>query len=176
MEYPHPYESLAYAAHLSFRDAHGLEAVFDCYQLLRVVAPEMNEITHRIWGTGDQLHAYYSPSTEPPTAIALNGTHMLVSKLKRPARRGDIIEIHSTRRIHHAFKGQDCKWEYVPFSPTEKARVAIRFPIGREPAGISVGATPGSRTPFVRRPAVKDLVFNVADPSIGSTYRVEWSW
>lgn len=143
----YPYQSLVYSARLSFGDAHGLDAVFDCYQLLRVLVPDLREITHRVWGAGDQLQAYYSPSTELPTVVDLDGQHLLISELKQPARRGDVIEVRSTRRIYHAFKDQDCMWEYVPYSPTDKARVSIRFPIGREPEGISVATTPGLTCP-----------------------------
>lgn len=42
----YPYELLAYVVRVSFRDAFGLEAVFDSYQRIRVLSPEMRSGPH----------------------------------------------------------------------------------------------------------------------------------
>jgi hypothetical protein len=172
----YPYESLAYTARLSFKDAYGLDAMFECYQRLRVLSPEISCVSHRIWGEGDQLHEFTSVNAQLVHQTRMDGKDVLVSALDKPAKRGQVIELYSIRRIHHAFKGERLWWEYVPFSPTERARVSISFPIGREPEAISVSASPGSASPFVRRPATKELTLAVSSPTIGATYRAEWSW
>jgi hypothetical protein len=106
----------------------------------------------------------------------MDGRQVLVSTLKRPAKRGHEIEVYETRHIHHGFKGKREGWEFMPFTPTENARIAISFPVGREPQAISVGASSGARTPFVSRPGTKELVFSVKSPVLRSLYRVDWSW
>jgi hypothetical protein len=170
------YESLAYVARLSFKDAHGLDALFECYQRLRVLDDQLRFVTHRLWGTGDQLYDYISTNTQLVQQARIDGKVVLVSTLKEPAKRGQVIELYSTRRIHHAFKDRRAWWEYVPFSPTEHARVAISYPIAREPEGISVSMSRGARAPSVLRPAMKELVTRIDAPTLGATYRVDWSW
>lgn len=172
----YPYESLGYVARLEFRDAHGLDAVFHCYQRLRVLAPELFCVAHRIWGDGDQLAGLASPPIASMQQIGPSDRSTVVSTLRRPARAGDEIEIHSIRHIHHAFKDNREWWEYAPFTPTERARVSIRFPIARTPEAISVSASPGARSPAVQRPATKDVSFTLNSPTVGSLYRIEWSW
>ena len=172
----YPYESLSYVARLSFKDAYGLDAQFECYQQLRVLDDELRFVTHRLWGTGDQLHDYFSTNTGLVQHTRIDGKEILVSTLKEPAKRGQVFELYSTRRIHHAFKDTSGWWEYVPFSPTRRARVAIRYPIAREPEGISVSMSRGARAPVVQRPGTKYLVTTVDAPTLGSTYRVDWNW
>lgn len=172
----YPYESLSYMARLEFKDAHGIDARFHCYQRLRVLAPELSFVAHRIWGSGDQMNDYAAPRTHVVRHVREDGREVVVSALDTPAQRGDIIELHSIRRIHHGFKGERESWEYVPFTPTERARVSISFPIAREPEAITVSASPGSASPLVRRPATKELTVAVSSPTIGSLYRIEWSW
>lgn len=173
----YPYITQAYVARLSFRDAHGLDAVFHCYQRLRVLAPELRHVVQEIWGDGDQLNGYVSAGAEPTHHARLNGRDVVLSKLTQPARAGDEIELYSTRRIHHAFK-DDTRfyWEYSPITPTARARVAIGFPLGREAEAVSVGTSLGSRTPHVSRPATKELITTVDDPTLRSIYRMSWSW
>ncbi len=172
----YPYESLLYMARLSFKDLHGLDAQFECYQRLRVLTDELRFVTHRLWGAGDQLHDYVATNTLLVQQARIDGKVVLVSTLKTPAKRGQVIALYSTRRIYHAFKGERMWWEYVPFSPTARARVSISFPIGREPEAIAVSASPGSASPFVRRPSTKELTLAANSPTIGSTYRTEWRW
>ncbi len=172
----YPYQLEAYVARLSFRDAFGLEAILACYQRLRVLAPELRDVTHHVWGKGDQFSAYASVPTDAVQVAEANGKSVIISTLRTPAKYGDIVEIHSSRRIHHGFKEKREGWEYMPFTPTENARIAINFPIGKEPQGITVGASRGSKTPFVTRPATKEIVLNIKSPSLGSLYRIDWSW
>lgn len=170
------YQSLSYVARLEFRDAHGVEAIFHCYQRLRVLTQELACITHRIWGSGDQLQSFVSANSDLAHQFNNGEKDVLVSTLRRPAHAGDEIEIHSTRRIHHAFKAEREFWEYVPYSPTEQARLAISFPIGREVQALSVSTSAGASSPSVTRPATKEIIMRVRDPQIGALYRVEWSW
>ncbi len=172
----YPYELLAYVVRLSFRDAFGLEAVFESYQRLRVMAPELHFVTHHIWGKGDQLKSYCSTPTELAEVAQLQGKQVLISALKKPAGRGDEIEIYTTRTIHHGFKEEREGWEFMPFNPTENARIAIRFPIGKEPENVHVATSHAARMPFVARPGTKELVMTVKSPPIGSLYRIDWSW
>lgn len=172
----YPYESLMYAARLSFKDAYGLDAMFECYQRLRVLSPEISCVSHRIWGGGDQLHELTSLNAQLVHQARVDGKDVLVSALDKPAKRGQVIELYSTRRIYHAFKEERESWEYVPYSPTARARVSISFPIAKEPEGISVSVSPGSASPFVRRPGTKELTLAVSSPTIGAAYRTEWSW
>lgn len=171
-----PYEILAYVVRVSFRDAYGLDAVFDSYQRVRVLSPELHAITEHVWGKGDQLKSVISTPTKHTQVAEVNGRHVLVSTLKTPARCGDEIELYTSRQIHHGFKERYEGWEFMPFTPTQKARIAINFPIGREPEDITVGASSGARTPFVARPGTKELILNVSSPSVGSLYRIDWSW
>lgn len=171
----HPYETLAYVARLSFRDAHGLEAVFDWYQRIRVLTPGLRFVLQEIWGGGDQLKDYVSTSADPIHHARLNGRDIVVSKLKQPANVGDEIELYSTRRIHHAFKdGDRFYWEYTPITPTRRARVAIDFPLGREPSQLQVAASPASRSPQVTRPGTMQLITTVDHPTLRSLYRIDW--
>lgn len=174
MEYP--YESLMYTARISFKDAYGLDAIFECYQRLRVLSPEVSYVSHRIWGAGDQLHEFTSPHARVVHRARVDGKDVVISALDEPAKRGRVIELYSVRRMYHAFKGDRESWEYVPYSPTERARVSISFPIAKEAEGISVSASPGSASPFVRRPGTKELTLAVSSPTIGATYRADWSW
>ena len=75
-----------------------------------------------------------------------------------------------------SFKGDHGAWEYKPFTPTERMRMAISFPIARDPQGISVAATPGASTPFVKRPGTGELLFTIDSAVPGSLYRADWSW
>jgi len=170
------YELLAYVVRVSFRDAYGLEAVFDSYQRLRVLAPELRSITHHVWGKGDQFKSVVTTPTELADIAEVGGRSVLVSTLKKPARYGDEIEVYTTRQIHHGFKERREGWEFMPFTPTQKARIAINFPIGKEPEGITVGGSPGARTPFVTRPGTKEIILNISSPAVGSLYRINWSW
>ncbi|MEX2246939.1 MAG: hypothetical protein WEC75_09645 [Dehalococcoidia bacterium] len=172
----YPYETITYLARLSFRDAHGLDAVFDRYQRLRVLAPELATITQRVWGDGDPLHSFFSPSAELIDQRHEQGKHRLTLALNKPASRGDEIEIYSTWRIHHGFKDRHGAWEFGPSTPHASARVAIRFPIGREPEGVTVDASTGTGSPFVSRPGTKELILNIKSPAIGSLYRIDWDW
>lgn len=172
----YPYESLSYIARLEFKDAHGLEALFHCYQRLRVLAPTLSSVAHRIWGNGDQMNTYAAPGTHVLHQFREDGRNAVVSSLDAPAHAGDIIELHSIRRIHHGFKSDREYWEYVPFTPTANARIAISFPIAREPENLSVNSSPGAPSPWVARPGRKELLLKVVNPSIGSVYRTEWSW
>ncbi len=172
----HPYELLAYVVRVSFRDAYGLEAVFDSYQRLRVLSPELHAITQHVWGKGDQLKSVVSTPTDLAHVREVDGRQVLVSTLKKPASYSDEIEVYTSRQIHHGFRERREGWEFMPFTPTEKARIAINFPIGKEPEGITVGASAGARTPFVARPGTKEIILNVSSPTIGSLYRIDWSW
>ena len=172
----YPYELLAYVVRVSFRDPYGLEAIFDSYQRLRVLSPELHAITQHVWGKGDQLKSVVSTPTDLAHVAEVDGRQVLVSTLKKPARRNDEIEVYTTRQIHHGFKEHREGWEFMPFTPTDKARIAINFPIGKEPEGITVGASAGARTPFVARPGTKEIILNVSSPTIGSLYRIDWSW
>lgn len=173
----YPYECLAYVARLSFRDAHGLEAVFDCYQRLRVLGRDLRFIENEIWGDGDQLNRYVSTGATPILVRSTPAKTTVTSRLDSVHHYGDEVEIYSTRRIHHAFKGDErYYWEYKPLSPTERARISISFPVGREPTAIAVGATVGSRSPETRRPGTKELVTTVSLPTLNSLYRMSWSW
>ncbi len=172
----YPVELLAYVVRVSFRDAYGLEAVFDSYQRVRVLAPELHAVTQHVWGKGDQLHSVVSQPAVLSRVAEADGRHLLVFALTRPARYGDEIELYTTRRIHHGFKERHEGWEFMPFTPTAKARIAVSFPVGREPAGLSVGTTPGARSPFVSRPGTKEIILNVSSPAVGSLYRIDWSW
>lgn len=173
----YPYQTLAYVGRLSFRDPHGLEAIFQHYQRLRVLSADLDYVVHEIWGDGDQLHEYVSDSAKPIQLARMNGRDVVVGKLKQTAKAGDEIEIYSTRLIHHAFKDdRRFYWEYSPITPTVRARVATSFPLGRDAEAISVGASQGSRTPHVLRPATKELVTTVDNPTLRSIYRMAWSW
>jgi len=172
----YPYESLSYAARLEFKDAYGVEAWFHCYQRLRVLAPELRTVLHRIWGDGDQLNAYAAPGTHVVRVRREDGRVAVLSALDTAAHAGDIIELHSIRRIHHGFKGDRQFWEYTPFTPTANARVVITFPIGREPEGLTIGATKGTTSPIVSRPGTKEVLLKIHEPAVGSLYRLEWSW
>ena len=172
----YPYESLSYVARLEFKDAHGLDARFHCYQRIRVLAPELTHVWHRLWGSGDQLFDYAAPGTHVVRVVRDDGRSVVVSELDRVAVAGDIIELHSIRRIHHGFKDHREAWEYIPFTPTERARVTIAFPIGKDPENISVGASSGTSTPLVHRPGTKELTLAITSPVVGSLYRAEWSW
>lgn len=172
----HPYETITYAGRLTFRDAYGLDAVFDRYQRLRVLAPELFTITQRIWGEGDPLHSYFSPSAEIVHEHVVGGKRLLLLALHEPAKRGDEIEVYSSRRIHHGFKDRHGAWEFGPSSPHANARLAINFPIGREPEHITVGVSNGTPSPFVARPGTKEVTLSIKSPAIGSLYRIEWDW
>jgi hypothetical protein len=100
-----PYETLTYAVRLSFKDAYGLEALSESYQRIRVLTPGLRLVRQEIWGEGDPLFDLaFIPGTLMP-AIRLNGHFSVVSVLRERANVGDEIELYSTRRIHHAFKG-----------------------------------------------------------------------
>jgi hypothetical protein len=172
----YPYHLLSYVVRVSFKDPFGLDAVFESYQRLRVLSPEVFSISQRVWGKGDQFKSYVSAAAEMTHIAELDGKHALVSVLKKPARYGEEIEVYTTREIHHGFKEQREGWEFMPFTPTEKARIAISFPLGKEPEGITVGTSSGARTPFVTRPGTKELILNVSSPTVGSLYRIDWSW
>ncbi len=172
----HQYESLSYMARLEFKDPYGVEALFHCYQRLRIIAPEVNSVVHHMWGDGDQLNDYAAPGTHVRGIFGEDGRRRVISSLDAPARSGDIIELHSIRRIHHGFKGDRQYWEFSPYTPTTAARVAISFPLAREPERISVGTSAGTSAPIVSRPATKELILKAHFPDLNSLYRIEWSW
>ena len=172
----YPYETLDYVGRLQFKDPFGLEAYFHCYQRLRVLEPELFTVAQRAWGLGDPFFQFVSPSAAAVHFVRNADPPAIVMVLKQPARRGDEIEIHSIRRIHHAFKGGRGAWEYRAFTPTEHARLAINFPLAREPEGISVAMSRGARSPFVRRPGTNELLFTIASAAPGSLYRADWGW
>ena len=172
----YPYETLDYVGRVVFKDAFGLEAYYHTFQRLRVLAPELFAIEQRFWGWGDPVHEFISPAAAAVHIVTESDPPAIVMVLKRPARYGDEIEIHSIRGIHHAFKGERGAWEYRPFTPTEHVKLAIDFPIAREPEGISVSTSPGARSPYVRRPGTKELTLDVRSATPGSLYRADWSW
>jgi hypothetical protein len=172
----YPYETVDYSGRLQFKDAFGLEAYFHCYQRLRVLAPELFTVVRRFWGDGDQLHDFVSPSAASIQVVGDADPKALLLVLQKPALRGDEIEIHSIRRIHHGFRSERPYWEFMAFTPTERAKVAIDFPVAREPEGIEVSASPGARSPYVKRSGTKELLVTVSAPEPGSLYRAEWSW
>jgi hypothetical protein len=170
------YESLAYVGRLSFSDTRGLDARYDSYQQIRVTSGELTTVTRHIWGDGDAAYSVVAPAAPPIRTYAAGDKRVVVGMLRRPLHRGDELDIHTSRRIHHGFKGQRQWWEFIAFTPVHYARVAISFPIGREPEGISVGADPGTPSPEVFQPGTKELIMVVKSPVIGARYRIEWSW
>lgn len=172
----YPYELLAYVVRVSFRDAFGLDAVFESYQRIRVLAPALYCATHHVWGRGDQLKSLVSVGGQLAHVAEVDGKKVLVSTLERPVGRGDEVELYSTRHIHHGFKERREGWEYMAFNPTTNARIAVSFPIGREPQGLHVGASRGAQAPFVSRPGTKELIMTVKSPPLGALYRIDWSW
>lgn len=140
------------------------------------MAPELFCVTHHVWGKGDQMHDYFSPSAELVHLAVEDDKQVLVSTLKTPARHGDEIDLFSRRVIHHGFKERREGWEYMPFNPTDNARIAIQFPVAKQPAGITVGNAPGTPAPFVSRPGTKEIILRVKSPTLRSRYRIDWSW
>jgi hypothetical protein len=175
MEQP-PYELLSYVVRLSFRDPFGLEALFESYQRVRVSVAELRSVTHHIWGKGDQLHSYYSPSADLVRVKRADGKQVLVSALRQPAHAGDELDLYSTRQIHHGFKTHREGWEFAAFNPTHNARIAIRFPIAKEPKAMTVESAQGTPSPFVARPGTKEIIMTIRSPVPRSLYRIEWSW
>ena len=172
----YPYETLNYNARVEFKDAFGLEAYYHCYQRIRVLANELFTVTQRLWGWGDPFYDFTSPSAAAVYLVNDADPPAIVMVLKKPAKRGDEIELHSIRRVHHAFKENHGTWEYRAFTPTERAKLAISFPIAREPEGISVSQSPGAPSPYVRRPGTKELLLTVSSPTPGALYRADWDW
>ena len=171
-----PYLLLSYVVRLSFLDPHGLEARFESYQRVCVLSPELHAITQRVWGKGDQIAEAVTSPAPLMQVTPDDGRLVLASKCEKPVRRGDELELYTTRRIHHGFKEEREGWEYIPFTPTERARIAIRFPIGREPDRMTVSSSNDARDPTVVRPGTKEVVLTVNSPVVGSRYRIDWSW
>ena len=170
------FEYLEYSGRLSFKDVHGIDARFECYQRIRVLAPELEKVQDRFWGDGDQLFEYVSPNAANCTLVRLNGKTALISRLPHRYHHGDEIELRSIRQLHHAFKDSHEWWEFTPFVPHERVRLSISFPLAREPEGLSVVADRGTAAPFVARPGTKEFLMIINSPAVGSLYRTEWDW
>lgn len=172
----YPYETLDYVGRVVFKDAYGLEAEYHTVQRIRVLAPELFAITERFWGWGDPVQDFVAPAASSVALVQKADPPAIVMVLKRPAKAGDEVEIHSSRRIYHAFKADHGIWEYRPFTPTARVHLSFDFPVGRDPEGISVSTSPGARSPYVRRPGTKELLFTIRAASPGSLYRADWDW
>lgn len=172
----HQYELLSYVVRLSFRDAFGLEAQFDSYQLLRVVGPQLDTVTQHFWGKGDQLRSVVTIPTKSSRVVQRSGRNVLESTLNVPARRNDEVEVYTRRIIHHGFKAAREGWEFMPFTPTDNVRLAITFPLAKEPQHLALNTSSGARTASVRRPGTKEVVVSIKSPIVGSLYRLDWNW
>lgn len=173
----YPYATEQYLGRLEFKDAFGLEAQFHCHQRFRASYTDLACVSEQVWGDGDQWREFEAVGSK---LVRLNSTpsgrSLAISLLDRPTKRGAQFERSTVRSIHHAFKDERQWWEYAALSPTTWARLAIRFPIGREPRGISVATAGSTPAPFVSRPATNEIVLNIKSPVVGAVYRIDWSW
>jgi hypothetical protein len=172
----YPYETLDYVGRVVFKDAFGLECYYHTYQRLRVLQAELFTVVQRYWGWGDPVHEVVAPAAAAIHLVPDSDPPAIVLILKAPAKRGDELEIHTIRRLHHAFKSDRGIWEYKPFTPTERVQLAIDFPIAREPEAIYVSMSPGAPSPYVRRPGTKELTFTLKGVLPGALYRADWAW
>ena len=173
-----PYQVLDYDITLVLEDTRGSEAVYRRRQRIQFQQDGVAAILDHFWGDGVTTAGYATTAGRIADTFKDGNRHHLVIGLKRPMRRGEILEFTVERRTLGAFTQVEEWSETAIDHPIARLSQVVRFPKAR-PCQTAQLEYPGGESPLhglETREGTTEIGLRIPKPRTDTPYLIRWTW
>lgn len=173
-----PYEVLNYDGSLVLHDKRGTRATFKRRQRIRFLQDGVSAIMDHAWGDGIILTNYRHSGGVLADSFKDQGVRHLVVDLKRPMKRGEILDFEVEREAMEMFGASDGWVETRIDHPISKLSQRIVFPKGRPAHQVGLD-DPDQALPLTARQlpdGSTEMIVGLREPAENTPYVIRWRW
>ena len=173
-----PYAVLDYDITLTLTDKSGTEGVFRRRQRIQFQQDEVGAILDHFWGDGVNTAAYSTTAGRIIDTFKDGTRRHLVIQLKRPMRRGEILEFTVERRVMETFVDAE-GWEETTIDhPIVRLSHTIRFPKTRPclSARLESRGQPIPLHILETRDGATEVGLHIPKAETDTPYTICWTW
>jgi hypothetical protein len=175
------YEVLSYAVTLELEDSKGQVAVLDRRQEIRFLQDGVVGIYDQVWGEGELIDQYEVEPGVVADRFHLGGREVILISLREIKNRGDVIQLHTRRRVRAGWTKSEEWLETTVSHNTHSIEMTVVFPRGRAPKSAAVTEIGSGRTTEIPTPARdaegrRVLKWSTRQPQLGESYVLRWAW
>ncbi len=173
-----PYTVLSYDMTLVLGDKKGSQAVFRRRQRIQFQQDGVVAILDHFWGDGVTVAEYATSAGQIRDSFKDGKRRHLVIELKRPMRRGEVLNFTVERRAMEAFTADE-EWEETTIDhPIQRLGRVILFPKDRpcESARLEYQGREFPLHVLERRDGTTQIGLRISQARANVPYIVRWTW